>query len=164
MGSPPLSGPGHPWFLDCLSLKPDGWTDGNIMSQKCAIGFSSGECGGHSAVSIASSSRNCLHYFATCSSSCTTMHEVEPRTHCSSVGFGNGSKDLTLMSNFCLSSTVCLLSHLHLHLLTPISRWCWELLITLVLVLAVIIFLVSFIDNYSIMVTQTGIMTLYALD
>ncbi len=39
--------------------------DRNIMSLRCSIGFRPGEKGDHSMVSIASSSRNCLHTLAT---------------------------------------------------------------------------------------------------
>ncbi len=62
-------------LLDSLSCK----LDQNIMSQRCSIRLRSGECAGHSMVSIPSSSRNCLH-------------TQEPRTHRTSVGSDNGSK------------------------------------------------------------------------
>ena len=39
--------------------------DRNIMSQRCSIGFRSGDRHGHSIVSIPSSSRYCLHTLAT---------------------------------------------------------------------------------------------------
>lgn len=53
----------------------------NIMSQRCSIGFRSGERGSQSVVSIPSSSRNCLH-----SMSGIVVHQEESRTHCDSVG------------------------------------------------------------------------------
>ena len=70
--------------------------DRNIMSQRCSIGFRSGDREGHSIVSIPSSSRYCLH---THMRPGIVVHQEEPRTYCTSVGSDHGFKDFIPIPN-----------------------------------------------------------------
>ncbi len=68
--------------------------DRNMMSQRRSIGFRSGEHGGQSVVTLQELPAYSRHMRLG-----IVVHQEEPRTHCTSVGSDNGSKDFIPIPN-----------------------------------------------------------------